>query len=49
MRGAKCFYAHGEDELRRLKQERRIQHSSMIEELKRKVFVGGLPSSLDSG
>lgn len=48
MRGAKCFYAHGEDELRRLKQGTRTQHSSTIEELKRKIFVGGLPSSLDT-
>lgn len=49
MRGAKCFYAHGEDELRQLKQGTRTQHSSTIEELKRKIFVGGLPPSLDSG
>ncbi|XP_010661053.1 uncharacterized protein LOC100264593 isoform X2 [Vitis vinifera] len=48
VRGAKCFYAHGEDELRRLKQGTRTQHSSTIEELKRKIFVGGLPSSLDT-
>ncbi|GLU11097.1 hypothetical protein SLE2022_278660 [Rubroshorea leprosula] len=43
VRGSKCFYAHGKEELRPKKQGMHIAHA-----LKRRIFVGGLPPSLDS-
>ncbi|KAK9271739.1 hypothetical protein L1049_002102 [Liquidambar formosana] len=49
VRGSKCYYAHGEEELRQTKQGLQLTHSRTAEEqLKRKIFVGGLPASLDS-
>lgn len=39
-RGANCFYAHGESELRR------GMHGKLQ---KHRVFVGGLPLSMDAG
>lgn len=48
VRGAKCFYAHCEEESRKV--EGAVQsHSSAAKQLKRKIFVGGLPPSVDSG
>lgn len=49
VRGARCFYAHGEEELRQAKEGLHLTRYSDVEELTRKIFVGGLPSSLDSG
>lgn len=48
VRGAKCFYAHGEEELRQAKLGLHLTRYSDVEELTRKIFVGGLPCSLDS-
>ncbi|KAL5582316.1 hypothetical protein UlMin_014758 [Ulmus minor] len=47
VRGANCFYAHGEEESRQMKDTRR-NHSLAMINLKRKIFVGGLPLSVDS-
>ncbi|KAK6928204.1 Ankyrin repeat [Dillenia turbinata] len=47
IRGAKCFYAHGEEEFRKAKHGR-LFHSLAIADLKRKIFIGGLPPSLKS-
>ncbi|KAF9626137.1 hypothetical protein IFM89_031264 [Coptis chinensis] len=44
-RGANCLYAHGEAEL---KQGMQISCFPTTEELKRKIFIGGLPVSFDS-
>lgn len=49
IRGTKCFYAHGEEELRKNKQEMQLIHSPNLEDLRRKIFIGGLPLSVDSG
>ena len=48
-RGAKCFYAHCEEEHRPLKQGTQKNHSSSAMELKKKIFVGGLPPHVNSG
>ncbi|XP_058111119.1 uncharacterized protein LOC131254130 [Magnolia sinica] len=63
VRGAKCYFAHGEAELRRakvlgppeLKQgslpqatARNVRKARGPEDLVRKIFVGGLPPSVDS-
>ncbi|KAJ0043709.1 hypothetical protein Pint_19235 [Pistacia integerrima] len=48
VRGAKCFYAHGVQELRKTKRGANLIHSATAEDFKRKIFVGGLPISLDS-
>ncbi|GAV72330.1 LOW QUALITY PROTEIN: RRM_1 domain-containing protein/Ank_2 domain-containing protein/OST-HTH domain-containing protein, partial [Cephalotus follicularis] len=48
VRGATCFYAHGQEELRQVKQGMNLHHSPIANILKRKVFVGGLPPSIDS-
>ncbi|XP_050281658.1 uncharacterized protein LOC126722549 [Quercus robur] len=46
VRGDKCFYAHSEKELRQKKQG---THSpTTTKDLRRKIFVGGLPPTLDS-
>lgn len=47
MRGSKCFFAHGEEELRKMNQGMRHIYSPST--MKRKVFVGGLHPLLDSG
>ncbi|TXG57541.1 hypothetical protein EZV62_015370 [Acer yangbiense] len=47
IRGSKCFFAHSEEDLCKLKQGMHFQ-SSLEEENKRKIFVGGLPLTLDS-
>ncbi|KAJ0099961.1 hypothetical protein Patl1_21921 [Pistacia atlantica] len=48
VRGAKCFYAHGVQELWKTKRGANLIHSATAEDFKRKIFVGGLPLSLDS-
>ncbi|XP_077211349.1 serine/threonine-protein phosphatase 6 regulatory ankyrin repeat subunit [Tasmannia lanceolata] len=59
VRGAKCYFAHGEEELRRtnsgpwdVKQGATVRHVSklqrMPDDLNRKIFIGGLPPSVDS-
>lgn len=48
-RGSSCFYAHGEEKLRQVKQGMHLIHSSAVQKLKRKIFVGGLNPLLDSG
>ncbi|KAF8390214.1 hypothetical protein HHK36_024737 [Tetracentron sinense] len=51
VRGDKCYYAHGEEELRltRLtKQGTLLVPCPPSEDLKRKIFIGGLPASVDS-
>ncbi|KAL5739040.1 hypothetical protein ACOSP7_027966 [Xanthoceras sorbifolium] len=47
MRGSKCFFAHSEEELCKPKLGMHF-HSCLAEKNKRKVFVGGLPLTLDS-
>ncbi|XP_012084849.2 uncharacterized protein LOC105644184 isoform X2 [Jatropha curcas] len=47
-RGSKCFYAHSGEELRQKKHETDTINSSTAQDLDRKIFVGGLPLSLDS-
>ncbi|WRX20459.1 RNA recognition motif domain - like 10 [Theobroma cacao] len=47
-RGSSCFYAHGEEKLRQVKQGMHLIHSSAVQKLKRKIFVGGLNPLLDS-
>ncbi|KAK3212719.1 hypothetical protein Dsin_017425 [Dipteronia sinensis] len=47
IRGSKCFFAHSEEDLCKPKQGMHFQ-SSLAEENKRKIFVGGLPLTLDS-
>lgn len=49
MRGSKCFYAHGKEELRQTKHGMHLVNSLAAEKLKRKIFVGGLHPLLDSG
>ncbi|XP_022741879.1 uncharacterized protein LOC111293397 [Durio zibethinus] len=48
VRGSKCFYAHGKEELGQVKQGMHLIHSPAAEKLKRKIFVGGLHPLLDS-
>ncbi|KAK7852020.1 heterogeneous nuclear ribonucleoprotein 1 [Quercus suber] len=49
VRGDKCFYAHSEKELRQKKQGTHPTHSpTTTKDLRRKIFVGGLPPTLDS-
>ncbi|XVF58264.1 hypothetical protein PTKIN_Ptkin07bG0050800 [Pterospermum kingtungense] len=48
VRGPKCFFAHGEEELQQMKPGMHHIHSPSTEKLKRKIFVGGLPPQLDS-
>lgn len=47
-RGSKCFYRHGEGELWNSKSRVSLVRSTVLAEYKRKIFVGGLPPSLDS-
>ncbi|KAK0585035.1 hypothetical protein LWI29_022516 [Acer saccharum] len=47
IRGSKCFFAHSEEDLCKSKQGMHFQ-SSLEGENKRKIFVGGLPLTLDS-
>uniref|UniRef100_A0A803N3H5 Uncharacterized protein n=1 Tax=Chenopodium quinoa TaxID=63459 RepID=A0A803N3H5_CHEQI len=47
-RGSACFYRHGEGEMRNPKSKLGIARSTVLAEFKRKIFVGGLPPSLDS-
>lgn len=49
VRGAKCFYAHGVQELGKTKPGVSWIHSATAEDFKRKIFVGGLPLTVDSG
>ena len=49
VRGSKCFFAHGEEELGQVKKGMHLIHSPAAEKLKRKIFVGGLHPLLDSG
>ncbi|CAK7355483.1 unnamed protein product [Dovyalis caffra] len=46
--GTMCFYVHAEEELQQVKQGRYAIHSPVAEQLERKIFVGGLPPSVDS-
>ncbi|XP_011013707.1 PREDICTED: uncharacterized protein LOC105117663 isoform X6 [Populus euphratica] len=48
VRGTKCFYAHSEEERQQVKQGRYMIHSPAAGQLERKIFVGGLPASVDS-
>ncbi|KAF5479184.1 hypothetical protein F2P56_000031 [Juglans regia] len=48
VRGGKCFYAHGEKELRQRHGIHDLTHSPTAKELRRKIYVGGLPPTLDS-
>ncbi|KAG7985394.1 hypothetical protein I3843_03G024000 [Carya illinoinensis] len=49
VRGGKCFYAHGEKELRQGRHGTHdLTHSPTVKELRRKIYVGGLPPTLDS-
>ncbi|XP_015879390.4 uncharacterized protein LOC107415561 isoform X2 [Ziziphus jujuba] len=47
-RGDKCFFLHGEEEHQQVKQGTQQNHSRAIKEFKRKIFVGGLPLSVNS-
>ncbi|KAH0465906.1 hypothetical protein IEQ34_006009 [Dendrobium chrysotoxum] len=57
-RGSKCYYSHGE-EAQRLEKSGLVEHNprlltcikkptSLKDELQRKIFIGGLPPSVDS-
>lgn len=48
-RGSTCFYWHGEGDLENSKLRVGIARNTVLAEFKRKIFVGGLPPSLDSG
>ncbi|XP_039014377.1 uncharacterized protein LOC120144371 [Hibiscus syriacus] len=48
VRGSKCFYAHGKEELRQAKQGMHLVHSLAAEKMKRRIFVGGLHPLVDS-
>ncbi|XVE83794.1 hypothetical protein DITRI_Ditri16bG0115600 [Diplodiscus trichospermus] len=48
VRGSKCFFAHGKEELGQVKQGMHLVHSSVVDKLKRKIFVGGLHPLLES-
>ncbi|KNA18515.1 hypothetical protein SOVF_070100 [Spinacia oleracea] len=47
-RGSTCFYWHGEGDLENSKLRVGIARNTVLAEFKRKIFVGGLPPSLDS-
>ncbi|KAK9194804.1 hypothetical protein WN944_005511 [Citrus x changshan-huyou] len=47
IRGSKCFYAHGEEQHRKMNPGMCMIHAS-TQEFKSKIFVGGLPFFLDS-
>ncbi|KAL9247717.1 hypothetical protein vseg_021119 [Gypsophila vaccaria] len=47
-RGSSCFYKHGEEELCNKKSRSRFARSLALQEFKRKIFVGGLPTTMDS-
>ncbi|XP_057953695.1 uncharacterized protein LOC131147990 [Malania oleifera] len=49
LRGAKCYHAESKEELQQIRQDAHSIHSQAREKLKQKIFVGGLPPSLDSG
>lgn len=49
VRGDKCFFEHSKVEHRQVKQGIHQSHSHATNELKRKIFVGGLPLSVNSG
>lgn len=49
VRGSKCFYRHGEEELCASKSRVGSARSTVLAEFRRKIFVGGLPPTLDSG
>lgn len=49
VRGNKCLFSHAREELREIKQATQKIHSPSERNLQRKVFVGGLPPSVDSG
>ncbi|XP_048229884.1 uncharacterized protein LOC8269478 [Ricinus communis] len=48
VRGSKCFYAHAGEELRQMKERTDTIHSPPAWDLERKIFVGGLPPSVNS-
>ncbi|KAJ4823929.1 hypothetical protein Tsubulata_009763 [Turnera subulata] len=48
VRGSKCFYAHDEEEFRQVKLRKGMIRSPIARAFERKIFVGGLPTSLDS-
>ncbi|KAH9614067.1 hypothetical protein KSS87_002764, partial [Heliosperma pusillum] len=47
-RGSNCFYKHSEDELGNKKSRSRLARSLALQEFKKKIFVGGLPVTIDS-
>ncbi|XP_050226511.1 uncharacterized protein LOC126676363 [Mercurialis annua] len=47
-RGGKCLFAHDKEELRQMKQRTDAIHSYVTGDPERKIFVGGLPPSVDS-
>ncbi|XP_074286562.1 uncharacterized protein LOC141611823 isoform X2 [Silene latifolia] len=47
-RGSNCFFKHGEEELGNKKSRSRLARSLALQEFKRKIFVGGLPITIDS-
>ncbi|GAB2287926.1 hypothetical protein Dimus_022278 [Dionaea muscipula] len=47
VRGEKCFYIHGEEDIANAKSRMRLRNDNM-EACRRKIFVGGLPPSMDS-
>ena len=49
VRGAKCFYAHCEEESLEVKEGVDQSHSPAAKQFKCKIFVGGLPPSVHSG
>ncbi|XP_062106663.1 uncharacterized protein LOC133818003 [Humulus lupulus] len=48
IRGEKCFYSHSEEGHRQLKQGPQKNRSPSATELKKKIFVGGLPPQVNS-
>ncbi|KAE8021669.1 hypothetical protein FH972_007540 [Carpinus fangiana] len=48
IRGDKCFYAHSEKELRQMEQGTHLTNSPVAKEFRQKIFVGGLPLTVDS-
>jgi len=49
IRGSKCFYKHGEEDIPISKSRLGFARSAVLCEFKRKIFIGGLPPTLDSG
>ncbi|KAK9741147.1 hypothetical protein RND81_03G085100 [Saponaria officinalis] len=47
-RGSSCFYKHGEEDHCNKKSRSRFARSLALQEFKRKIFVGGLPTTMDS-